>query len=719
MKIKTALKLFLFFGVIFFLSFFSPVTNLGAQTMEEQESSDVIVSANINVDLHSQLSLSPSTVEVLQSSNVKIKTLNPDGTPRAGRTIVIYIQGNSVGVTITQPSITNASGDTTGSVRSSIPGSYVVCAKDTTEGYDIFIEDCETLYVIPVPAPTMLPEPEYTKGDTNIVMWKKGGSGTYQYYTEVSTDSNFSTIKDNSGWISNLAYEFRNLENGQMYFYRVKARNTYGAESAWSNIVFSVQDATGPEIVLISISDIEDNTNITWDRNFTINIRYKITDNVAVASKEFWCVNNDNTRHNCIYTAVENGDFWDISIQLKYLEKTSSGNLFDRYNFCVEARDTVNNVTRNCEAEIEIPLEKPEEEIPPPIIPRVPEVTRIGERLEKVFDDLLLRFKEFDLDEVTVTTALVNLTIGFGLLVAMLGHFPYFLLQLFLSILSLLGFRKKGNVTGYVYNSLTKEPINQAIVRVYNEVHELVWTSVTDSHGYFRTTELKDAEYYIKVTARNFSFPSKIVFGKTDFPLDNVYHGDSFLTREEKIPNFSIPMDQEDLSKSKRRRAILFARTKILWRILHILLFVFGLTLSIFVLFTVQAWWNYLIVALYIPALISILYSFFGKKEKYGIVRDTDKKEVEGAIIGLTEKEFDKLISKRVTDNLGRYKFVVNRGTYDLSVLNSDMKIVNDEKHSNIKIEKEGGDVLAPNIIVKRLEDEVEDDDIIEPLEEL
>lgn len=717
MKIKTALKTTLFF-FSFFVLFFISLSTLQAQTMIQIDSGQVEIGAYIDVDLHSQLSLLPSTVEIRQPSNVNITTITSDGTPRSGRIIEIYIQGDSTWVTITQPVPTDLFGQTSGTVSAAIPGSYVVCAKDITEGFDITIEDCETLYVIPVPVPTMLPEPEYTKGDRNIVMWNTQGSGTYQYYAEVSTSSNFSTIKDSSGWISNLAYEFRNLENGQMYFYRVKARNAYGGESAWSNIVFSVQDATGPEVVLISISDIEDNTNITWDRNFTINIKYRITDNVAIASKEFWCVRSDKSRHSCIYTAVENGDFWDISIQLKHLEKTSTGNLFGQYGFCVEAKDTVNNVTRNCEANIDVPIEKPEEEIPPPIIPRIPIVTETEEKLEKIFDDTLLKLKKFDLDDITIT-ALVNLSIGVGLLISMLGHLPSLLLQLFLSILSLLGFRKKGKVTGYVYNSLTKEPIAQAIVRVYNEVHELVWTSVTDSNGYFRTPELEDAEYHIKVTAPNFTFPSKIVFGKTDFPLENVYHGDPFLTREEKIPNFSIPMDQKDLSESRKRRAIFFSRTKVLWRILHILLFIFGLTLSISALLTTQVWWNYLMVLLYIPPLISILYSFFGKKDKYGVVKDTDKKEVEGAIIGLTEKEFGKLISKRVTDNLGRYKFVVNKGIYELSVLNSDLKFVEEEKHSNLKIEEEGGEILAPNITVKRLEDEVEDDEIIEPLEEL
>jgi Phosphodiesterase/alkaline phosphatase D len=102
----------------------------------------------------------------------------------------------------------------------------------------------------------MLPEPEYTKGDSNIVMWNMVGSGVYEYYVEVSTTSDFSTVLNNSGWINNLAYEFDNLENGQIYFYRVKAKNSYGIEGGWSNVVFSVQDDEGPQIEYIGISDM-------------------------------------------------------------------------------------------------------------------------------------------------------------------------------------------------------------------------------------------------------------------------------------------------------------------------------------------------------------------------------------------------------------------------------------------------------------------------------
>jgi hypothetical protein len=565
----------------------------------------------------------------------------------------------------------------------------------------------------------MLAEPEYTKGHSNTVMWNMLGSGIYQYQVQISTDSEFSSIKEQSNWVSTSSYEFKNLQNGKMYFYRVRARNAFGALSNWSNVVFSVQDAEPPEVTLISVSDTQGNSNVNWDRNFTINIRYRITDNVGISRREFWCIDSNNDRHDCLHTATLDGDFYDISIQLKYLEKTASGSLFAQYRFCAEASDTVNNVTRNCEAKIEIYVETPEEEIPPPVIPRVPVITRIRERLEKIFDDTLLELDKIDVEDVTVTTTAVNLTVGIGFLLTLLGSLPYFFLQVFFAILTILGLRKEGKVSGYVYNSVTKEPIGQAIVRVYNEVHELVWTSVTDSNGYFRTSEMKDAEYYIKVTARGFTFPSKIVFGKTDFPLDNVYHGDSFLTREEQIPNFSIPMDEEDIASFRKNLASFISRTKYLWRTVHILLLLLGLTLSVYVLTVTDIWWNYLIVLLYIIAITGVVYSFFGKREKYGVVKDEKKNGLEGVVVGLNEKEYGKLISKRVTDSLGRYRFIVNPGKYNLSILNSDIKLVEEEKVSNLEVKKKGGEILAPNIAVKKLEDEVKDDDIIEPLEEL
>jgi hypothetical protein len=243
MKIITAFKILATYLFLFF-----SLTLINAQEPFFVEEYDVTVNANIDTDLYTQLFLNPATVEIKQPSTVNITSLDWSLTPRPSREIVIYISGPSTGITIVQPPITNAFGQTSGSVSSSVPGTYNVCAKDITEGYDILILDCETLYVTPVPTPVMVAEPQYTKGTKNIVMWTMSGSGIYTYYSQSSTDISFSPLFANSSWIPNLLYEFTGLQDAQMYFYRVKARNTYGGESGWSNTVFSLQDASGPQI---------------------------------------------------------------------------------------------------------------------------------------------------------------------------------------------------------------------------------------------------------------------------------------------------------------------------------------------------------------------------------------------------------------------------------------------------------------------------------------
>jgi hypothetical protein len=728
MRLKTALKTMLI--SVFFLVFFHTFVN--AQFMVLGDTHNILVNATINTDLYSQVSLVPPTVEIRQPSNVNITILTPGGVPRPNRTVVIYISGYSTGISITQPGPTNSFGQCTGTVSSTIPGTYTVCTKDVTEGFDIFILDCETLYVVPVPAPFMLAEPPYTIGTSNIVMWNTSGTGTYQYYVEVSRVSDFSVVERNSGWINGLSTEFTNLSNGQMYFYRVKARNAFGGESAWSNVVFSVQDSTGPEIQLISISGIGNNTVSSWEKEYTIDIKYRIKDNFGISSREFWCVGKNGDKYNCAFISTVSGDFYDISIKLKDLEPGGGGNLLREYVFCAEAKDIVGNVTRNCEAKLNIPLADivvppvtpPETPVTPtePVKPKPPAVQvaeRVSKIVEDLFDNTVGKLEPQRVQEYAVTTTTANVTVGVGFLLTILGNLPYFIIQVILGLLSLLGFRKKGNITGYVYNSLSKEPVSQAIVRVFNESHELIWTDVTDSNGYFRSTDLDEVNYYIKVTARNYSFPSKIVFGKTDFPLENVYNGELFEARDRKIPNFSIPMDQSEVGEFEKRFARFVFGTKALWKSLHILLFLVGLIFSFYALTVTDEWWNYLIIALYLPALISLIVSLFSNREKYGFVKDEANKIVEGAIVALNETDFGKLVSKRVTDYMGRYRFIVNKGFYEISILNSDLRPLNTEKLKDIEIEKEDGEILSPNIKVKRLLDDTKGQEIGEPLKEL
>lgn len=725
MKKKTALKLILpFFAIFTFLL----EKNVNAQSYIFVEDGEVTLNANIDQDYFSQLELDPFTVEQKQPSNVEITTLKPDGTPKVNRTVEIYIEGDDTGVTITQPPNTDMYGETTGSVYADSPGTYTVCALDTTEGFDINIEDCESLYVTPVPTPTVIEEPQYTEGLKNAIYWNMSGSNTYQYTAQTSKDSTFTPLVSSSSWILNKNYEFTNLQDGTMYFYRVQARNSYGAESSWSNTVFSVQDQTGPLIEVASISDIGDNNVQAWDNNYEIQIKYRITDNVSVSSREFWCVDSGGDRKDCEYTSTITGDYWDIKFDLRELDK-QDGMLLPEYQFCVESKDSVNNVSRNCDATLEIP--EPTTEEPsgddteePTVIPPEDTSTPVSTATEKLIDtvDQLLegsvgQLEQAELETVTITATTANIVIGFGLILSLIGNIPYFLLQIILGIQSFLGFRREENLNGYVYDSTTKEPVKQAVVRIFNENNELVWSDVTDNNGYFNSTILDDGEYFIKVTAGNYEFPSKTIFGKKDFPLENVYHGETFLTQNGRIPIFSIPLDSKEQGKLRNEVSEFFYNTKVIWRAIHVVLFIRGFFFSIYTAGRLGTWWSYIVVVIYVPSLVILLLSLVDKEDDYGKVVDEKGEPVEGAIVALHENEFGKLVSKRVTDSLGRYRFIIPQGEYTISIMNSELKMQR-EGDDQISVKGEKEKIIKDRIKVKRLDDQVEEE-ITEPLKAL
>lgn len=828
MKIKTALKTLIFLSLSFL--FFNRASL--AQTPGEPYeigSGNVNVSTTINVDLYSTITLNPVEVEIMRWSQVTIQLLNPSGTPKAGRSTVVYINGDDTGVSIVQPTLSDVNGNAYGSIASSNVGSYIVCAKDVTEGFDITIQQCQTLTVTTVPAPTILPEPGYTAGSTNSISWSTGGTGSYQYYVEVSTTSDFSSVVSNSGWISTTSYTASNLNDNQTYYYRVKAKNDGGGESSWSNTVSSTQDDAGPSITFLDITDVPaDTLTNAFNPEATIDISYTITDLNGVASKELLVVLLNGTMVSIPYTESTIGDNWSVTVKLGDLPKDSNGSLYTAYSFYVKATDSLGNVSGNGIASIGIeeppappeepkpPVEEPdepEEESLPPTTPGIPVLTTPSDDLtpswtwvasfdkdtgevvdsytvqwcqnptfvgcdsntaktesnsfthvnpisegkwyfrvrskssaglwsdwsgsaqatmtsphsepltppveepsfwdivkkvlkdtgnvaDTILENTIGTLSPTTVETVTVGAVMANFTVAMGLVLNLLGSIPYFLLQASLALLSLLGFRKKGNLSGVVYDSISKDRVKQAIVRIYNDRGELIWTDVTDSAGRFKAIEVENGRYYIQVVARGYNFPSKVIVGTSDYPLENVYIGGLFEVTNRVIPKFSIPMDKAEATKARILSERLLSRTKGIWQSLHILLFIVGLTFSIYALRTNPVWFNYLILALYVPSLVMLLISLFSKKEKYGIVRDESGNRIEGVTVSLLDSDFDRVVTTRVTDSEGRYRFLVDRGQYTISILDMNYFLINSEKYKGIKVRRKETTILCPDLTV-------------------
>jgi len=88
--------------------------------------------------------------------------------------------------------------------------------------------------------PVLHAEPEITLGTSNRISWEPV-VGDVEYYAECAEDENFTSIVYNSGWITETSCEFTGLQLDQRYWYSVKARNSAGIESQWSNVESSLQ----------------------------------------------------------------------------------------------------------------------------------------------------------------------------------------------------------------------------------------------------------------------------------------------------------------------------------------------------------------------------------------------------------------------------------------------------------------------------------------------
>jgi hypothetical protein len=103
------------------------------------------------------------------------------------------------------------------------------------------------------PPPEMTPLEAWLPGDTATVHWYASAAGqTLQYQPEVSDDPAFPYPYPLS-WTNLSRATFTGLQHGDQYFYRVKARNQWGIEGPYSNVVYASQDALAPSSRLLPV----------------------------------------------------------------------------------------------------------------------------------------------------------------------------------------------------------------------------------------------------------------------------------------------------------------------------------------------------------------------------------------------------------------------------------------------------------------------------------
>ena len=196
------------------------------------------------------------------------------------------------------------------------------------------------------------------------------------------------------------------------------------------------------------------------------------------------------------------------------------------------------------------------------------ETTVSSNAVIEVFEQVQSQVQEIieEQEEEIQTTLAVAAPVVIASSIPLWGYLPYIptmLFHLISSIVGLLGRKKQKDERfyGVVYDSISKEPIPLAIVRIYklidtepglhsNHSRHLVTTVVTDKQGRYEAL-LESAEYEIEVRKPSFTFPSKIVTSGPDGEYTTLYTG---IISGESISIPDIPLDPEKCSKKMANR---------------------------------------------------------------------------------------------------------------------------------------------------------------------
>lgn len=238
-------------------------------------------------------------------------------------------------------------------------------------------------------------------------------------------------------------------------------------------------------------------------------------------------------------------------------------------------------------------------------------------------------------------------------------------LRVYFFVLSLFGIRAKGEPWGRVYDSKTKIPISRAVVRLYSEDGELMSTAVTDENGVFNF-EAEPGKYKLEVRCPNNIFPSKIVKGSTDGTKKNIYRGGVYeIKSDEKVVKVNIPIDPEDMSGGVTETLrSLWSMLKSILVVINPILLVLGAFIAFNVYVQIGGWINLVSGIINVIFLAWHLYMNWRERIRWGVVVNLDGKRLSGVKVGLYEKKYGKLIEEQITDEKGRFRFIVVGGEY-------------------------------------------------------
>lgn len=222
--------------------------------------------------------------------------------------------------------------------------------------------------------------------------------------------------------------------------------------------------------------------------------------------------------------------------------------------------------------------------------------------------------------------------------------------------------RRKRQKYGLIYNSLTKQPVDLAIVRLQDaHTHATLQTRVTDRSGRFAFI-IRPGSYLLDVVKPGYAFPTQLLKDqRADVDYLDLYHGLVINADKNDAVAVNIPIDPVVTSEQSWQLIL----RKFLRKAQENIAFI-SIILSIVALLIAPT------VAVGLMALVQVgVYVLFrrlsvsSKVKSWGIVYDAKTHlPVERAIVRIFDKKFNKLLETQITGPNGRYGFFVRRNVF-------------------------------------------------------
>ena len=255
--------------------------------------------------------------------------------------------------------------------------------------------------------------------------------------------------------------------------------------------------------------------------------------------------------------------------------------------------------------------------------------------------------------------------------------------------------RRKRKEWGTIYNSLTKVPIELAIVRLMRaDQNVVVQTKVTDRMGRYAFVT-KPGTYYIDVQKPGFTFPTLYLKDeKEDTNFTDVYHREQITIADAGIITANIPVDP--IEKIETPKEVL--RNKKMMSLRTVGSFVTVPLAFVACLISPSALNVGLAVVQFGIFILFIRLSRAHKPKEWGSIVDPRITPVSGAVVRIFDKKFNKLLETQVTPSNGRYGFLVGKNTYYVTVEKPGF-----EKHvsSDLTVESEDTGIVHSQITLK------------------